>query len=63
MSARKEADNNRSGIAEKVELLLSQREEAREGREWNRADQIRDELSSMGVIVEDGPDGPTWRLE
>jgi len=63
MSARKEADTNRSGIAEKVELLLSQREEAREGREWNRADQIRDELSSMGVIVEDGPDGPTWRLE
>ena len=27
-----------------------------------RADEIRDELASMGVVVEDGPDGPAWRL-
>ena len=62
-SAQKETDDIRSGVAEKVDLLLSQREEARVARDWDRADRIRDELSHMGVTVEDGPDGPTWTLD
>ena len=62
-SAQKEADATRSGMTEKVDLLLSQREEARVARDWDRADRIRDELSHMGVTVEDGPDGPTWTLD
>ena len=45
-----------------VESLLDEREEARIAKQWERADQIRDELSKMGVVVEDGTDGATWRL-
>ena len=45
-----------------VERLLEEREEARIAKQWARADKIRDELSKMGVEVEDGADGVTWKL-
>ena len=47
----------------KVEGLLRERENARYAKDWVRADEIRDELAEMGVVVEDGPDGATWRIE
>ena len=50
-------------ISQDVERLLSQRDAARKSKDWSRADEIRDELAGMGVIVEDGPDGATWRIE
>ena len=53
----------RSAISSQVEDLLEARESARESKNWSRADEIRDELISMGVVVEDGADGPTWRIE
>ena len=37
--------------------LLAARETARAGRDWAEADRLRDELSSSGWIVRDGPDG------
>ncbi len=49
-------------ITAAVEALLAERETAREGGDWTRADEIRDELTVIGVVVEDGPDGPTWHL-
>jgi len=49
-------------VAAAVEALLAERETAREGGDWARADEIRDELTAIGVVVEDGPDGPTWHL-
>ena len=49
-------------VAAAVEALLAERETAREGGDWTRADEIRDELTTIGVVVEDGPDGPTWHL-
>ncbi len=58
----KEEESARSEIAERVEALLSKREAARESKDWGSADSIRDELFAMGVVVEDGPEGPTWRL-
>ncbi len=53
----------RSAISSDVEALLEERESARESKNWSRADEIRDELISMGVVVEDGSEGPTWRIE
>ena len=58
-----QADSDRAEIAERVEALLADRESARKSKDWTRADEIRDELASMRVIVEDGPDGPIWYLE
>jgi cysteinyl-tRNA synthetase len=57
-----QADSARAEVAERVESLLAEREVARKSNDWRRADEIRDELVSIGVLVEDGPDGPIWRL-
>lgn len=43
-----------------VENLLSNRIKARTKKDWAAADQIREELSELGVTVQDGPTGSTW---
>ena len=57
-----QADSARAKVAERVESLLAEREVARKSSDWGRADEIRDELVSIGVLVEDGPDGSIWHL-
>jgi cysteinyl-tRNA synthetase len=52
------ADN---GIDDLMTLVLDIRRQARENRDWATADRIRDALAEAGIIVEDGPDGTTWR--
>ena len=47
----------------RVEQLIAAREQARADKDWARADQIRDQLSAMKVVVEDGADGSSWRLD
>ncbi len=45
-----------------IQNMIDQRVQARSEREWKRADRIREELASMGVEIEDRPDGTTtWR--
>jgi cysteinyl-tRNA synthetase len=43
-----------------VELLLEQRQAAREAKDFARADEIRARLTQIGVQVEDSADGPRW---
>ncbi len=45
----------------KIEALVNARAEARQRRDWAGADRLRDELARLGVTVEDGPDGTTWK--
>ena len=63
LSMMKSFESRTSKIAPMVEGLLSERKKARASGDWARADEIRDELSEAGVIVEDGSDGVTWRLK
>jgi cysteinyl-tRNA synthetase len=42
--------------------LLAERTEAREAKDWARADAIRDTIAEAGIDVEDTPDGPKWSL-
>jgi cysteinyl-tRNA synthetase len=46
-----------------VEGLIKERADARSAKDWDRADEIRDRLKAMGVVLEDGPGGTTWRLD
>ncbi len=46
-----------------IELILSLREEARRRKDFALADRVRDRLRALGVVVEDTPEGPRWRLE
>jgi len=48
-------------IDEEVEALIKEREEARERKDFKRADEIREKLGKMGVVVEDGEGGVRWR--
>jgi cysteinyl-tRNA synthetase len=45
-----------------VEDKLEERQQARKDRDFARADAIRDELVEAGVVVEDTPQGPRWKL-
>ncbi len=42
--------------------LIAKREEARKAKDWKTADEIRQQLKVMGVIVEDTAQGARWRL-
>ncbi|CAK7068466.1 cysteine--tRNA ligase [Providencia rettgeri] len=45
----------------KIEALIQQRLDARQNKDWAQADAARDELTAMGVVLEDGAAGTTWR--
>ena len=44
-----------------VEAMISARAEAKARRDFAEADRIRDALKAEGVLLEDGPEGTTWR--
>jgi len=46
-----------------IDALLLERASARKAKDFARSDQIRDDLAARGIIIEDGPDGATWRRE
>lgn len=48
-------------LAAKVEALIEQRNTARANKDWPMADAARDGLIEIGVVLEDGPSGTTWR--
>ena len=45
-----------------VAVALEQRQAARERKDYSAADAIRDQLTAMGIAIEDTPDGPRWSL-
>ena len=46
-----------------VERLIEERSQARKEKNWARADEIRDELKSRGIVIEDTPQGVKWHVE
>lgn len=49
-------------LSAEIASLIAEREVAREERDWARADAIRKELASRGVVLEDTPHGVRWKL-
>jgi cysteinyl-tRNA synthetase len=47
---------------ELIQLIADLRAEARARKDWATADVIRDRLAEIGVLLEDRPEGTTWRL-
>ncbi len=47
--------------AEKIEVLIAARKQARENKDWAEADRIRDELDGLGVVLEDKDGKTVWR--
>ncbi len=46
-----------------IEALLQARQAARAGGRWAEADQIRDQLTEMKVVIKDTAGGSTWEIQ
>ncbi|WP_321494541.1 cysteine--tRNA ligase [uncultured Desulfobacter sp.] len=46
-----------------IDGLIAERAAARKSKNFARADEIRDQLQAMKIVLEDGPQGTTWRIE
>ena len=44
-----------------MDLLIGLRQEIRQHKLWSLADRIRDGLAALGMTLEDGKDGTTWK--
>ena len=47
--------------AAEIEVLIKQRNEAKAAKNWAIADEVRDKLKAMNIVLEDTPNGTTWR--
>ncbi|WP_444943966.1 cysteine--tRNA ligase [Microbulbifer sp. ZKSA006] len=60
----KQARGGDEGIsAEEIEALIEERAQSKKNRDFARADEIREELKSKGVVLEDSREGTKWRRE
>jgi cysteinyl-tRNA synthetase len=46
-----------------MKVILSIRQEYRQAKDWDRADRLRAQLADLGIVIEDRPEGATWRVE
>ena len=44
-----------------IQQLIDERQEARHRRDFTRADEIRDDLATRGIVLEDTKDGVRWK--
>jgi cysteinyl-tRNA synthetase len=57
-------EKSETGITEEeIEELIKERNSARTEKNWARADEIRDELSDKGILLEDKAEGTLWRVK
>jgi cysteinyl-tRNA synthetase len=48
-------------VPEEVQALVRQRDESRVQKRWKRADELRDEISALGYVLEDSKEGTRAR--
>ena len=46
-----------------IEKLIEKRMQAKKQKDYQKADELRNEIDSLGVILEDTPDGTVWRIK
>ena len=46
-----------------IEQLIADRNAARSSKNWAEADRCRDELTAMGVLIEDTANGTHWKIK
>ena len=51
----------REMLDEEIQELIDERQEARHRRDFERGDEIRDQLAERGIVLEDTKDGVRWK--
>lgn len=46
-----------------MDIVLEIREQYRDDKNWRQADALRQRLAELGIVVDDRPEGTTWRLQ
>ena len=54
-------DRKEENLDQEIEDLIAERQAARKARNFQRADEIRDQLQAMGIILEDTREGVKWK--
>ena len=52
---------NKIDISYEAKKLIKMRNEARSKKDWSKADEIRDKIYDLGVVIEDTPEGTIWK--
>jgi cysteinyl-tRNA synthetase len=45
-----------------IAIMIKERDAARKAKDWEKADQIRNQLAEMDVTIEDRPEGTIWKI-
>ncbi len=53
-------NRQKASLDDEVEELIAQRAQARKDKNWAKADEIRDKIKAMGIVLEDTPQGVKW---
>ncbi len=54
-------EGNKETLSKELMELIEEREKAREEKNWEKSDKIRDMLKKKGIVVEDTPQGTVWK--
>jgi cysteinyl-tRNA synthetase len=55
--------NKEEKLPKEAEELILRREEARKRKDWKTADELRQQLKTRGILIEDTSQGVRWRIE
>lgn len=58
--ASENAEAEAPSLDPEIQQLIDSRQQARKEKNWKLADEIRDKLNSMGILLEDSPQGVKW---
>lgn len=52
--------STKKSIDNEIEALIEERNKARQEKNWAKADEIRDKLKEMNIVLKDTPNGVQW---
>ena len=64
LDQQRKAGLKKLGLSEEEVLhLIDERNAARKTKDWKRADEVRNDLLSKGIVLEDTPAGTIWKIK
>ena len=55
------SDRRKEALDDDIEAIIAERQAARKAKDFKKADEIRDKLTEMGIILEDTREGVKWK--